>query len=490
MGHPDVTDPRGRAGAGARARARSAHPDVLDHVAVTTDAQARSRDALARGVAVVTGQQAGLFGGPLYTLHKAASAIVDARALEAETGVPCAPVFWLQDEDHDFDEIAAAWLLDAGGELREARVDGLPEEAGRSVRARRLGRSVDDALAVLDEALDGLPHAAEVLELLRPAHAPEASPAAAFRAGLDRLFARHGLLVVDAADPSLAAAARPVHLQAIDQARALSEALLETDGPILVRPGAPLSFVHPEGLDGRRFRVEPRAGGFGIVGTDCVLTAEQVRRGPHTTSALLRPILQDTWLPTAAYVGGPGELAYLPQVEPLWRAFGLPVPLVVPRARFLLVDAASQKLLGRLGLAPRDLEAPRADLETRLGVACGDRPDPDALYASLTEGALAALDAFAPHADGVEKAVVKTRATFARAAGRLVDRYRRSLARADAVTVDRLDRLLARLRPNGLPQERVHAWPPYGARHGVDALVDRLLAEVVPFDGALREVML
>ena len=91
---PDWTDPKVRADAVREAAERTVEPLVLDTVRVTTPAQERSKEALSRGVAVVTGQQAGLFGGPLYTLHKAAAAIVNACRLEEETGVPVAPVFW------------------------------------------------------------------------------------------------------------------------------------------------------------------------------------------------------------------------------------------------------------------------------------------------------------------------------------------------------------------------------------------------------------
>lgn len=480
------------------------HPDVFASITASTPAQERSRQALAEGVCVVTGQQAGLFGGPLYTLHKAASAVIDARALEAETGVPCAPVFWLQDEDHDFAEIAAIELLDAAGGLRTARVDGLPEQAGRSVASRQFGPSIEGALDVLAACVDGLAHGPEVLALHRTIHAADRSPSQAFRALIERLFAPHGLLVVDPRDPGLAAAAEPVHRRAIEQCvpiadalRAQADALVASGraAPVHVRPGAPLSFVHPDGWDAPRYRVEPHEGGWRAVGEQPrVIGHDALLRGPHSTSALLRPILQDSWLPTAAYVGGPGELAYLAQLPPLWRAFDLPVPLVVPRARFRLIDGTSRRLLEQLPLAPTDLQSPREALLARLGRARGDLPDPDALHAALVESALSALSAHGPALlaldPGLGKAVEKTGSAFTDGAARLIERYRRALAASDEVSVSRLDRLLNRLQPGEQPQERVLGWPTFGARHGIDALVTAVLTAVVPFDGSLRDVQL
>lgn len=503
---PDPTDPAQRAAAVRAAAARSAHPDVLAHIRdhVATEAQERSLNALSRGVAVVTGQQAGLFGGPLYTLHKAAAAIANARSLEAETGVPCAPVFWLQDEDHDFDEIRTATLLGADGELHSASIDGMPEEAGRSVWARRMGPSVHAALATLEAAVEGLPFADEVAALHCTTHSPDTSPSTAFRAVMERLFAPHGLLFVDPTDPALIDAARPVHQRAIDQAEPIARALqLQADAmaragqpvPVHIRPGAPLSFVHPDGLEGPRFRAVPTGDGhFELVGAGRPpLALDALLAAAHSTSALLRPILQDHWLPTAAYVGGPGELAYLAQMPPLWAAFDLPTPLVVLRARFVIVDAPSRKLLDRLGLRPDDLEQPPEDLMARLGHADGAHTAPDALLAALTVQ-LPAMRAFVDEARALEhtlgKSAARTLGSMEYTANKIVDRYRRTLARQDDVLTSRLQRLRQRLRPHDAPQERVHAWPTYGARFGIDAFVQSILGGVVPFDGTLQELSL
>lgn len=500
---PDHTDPDVRAAAVRAAAVRQVDPRVLASLSASTPAQERSLRALAEGACVVTGQQAGLFGGPLYTLHKAASAIVDARALEQETGVPVAPVFWLQDEDHDFEEIASVTLVDREGSLQTATVDGLEAEAGCSVWARRFGPSIEPALDVLEGCLGDGPHAEAILDLVRATHTPESSPATAFRALIERLFAAHGLLVLDPADPSLRAAAAPVHQRGFERAepiavalQAQADALVEAGrpAPVYIRPGAPLSFFHPDGPTGPRYRIEPvDSGTFRLCGTERTVPAEVVYAGAHSTSALQRPILQDTWLPTAAYVGGPGELAYLTQLPSLWDAYDLPTPLIVPRGRFLLVDAVARRLLEALQLTPADLKQTQQELLARLGTPRDGMPDPDALHEELTAQALAALEAFAPTAaklphHGLKRALRKTTRTIEHAAARFVDRYRRALA--DDVVADRLQRLTNRLAPDGAPQERVHTWAPFAARVGIDPLVKAILDTVVPFDGTLREVSL
>ena len=500
---PDPTDAPTRRRCVEAAHARSVLPEVLEHLVARTEAQRQTWQDLAEGVAVVTGQQTGLFGGPLYTLHKAAAAIVDARALTEETGIPAAPLFWLQEEDHDFDEIASSTVLGADGCPVQVTVEGLPEQAGWPVAFRRLGPSVLTALDQVEAALDGLPHTAEVMGLLRASYTPDSTCSDAFRTVLERLFAPYGLLIVDPMSPALRDAASPVHAHAFAAAGPLSEALsaqgeaLAAAGrpvPVYVRPDAPLSFVHPDGLEGPRFRVEPEGDGYRLCGAERVVSHAEMEGWPRTTSALLRPLLQDSWLPTAAYVGGPGELAYLAQLPPGWEGFDLPVPLVVPRARFVLVETAIQRTLDALELTVADLELGRDALLTRLGRAGAGRPDPDTLFAGITEASRQALEDFRPIAAelelGLGKSVDKTLGHLQKNAERLMDRYRKALARDDALTMERLDRVLNALRPGGAPQERVYGFASFAARVGIDELVHLVLTAVEPFDGSLREVAL
>lgn len=474
--------------------------------------RARHLDALEAGGAacVVTGQQAGLFGGPLYTLHKAAAAVVDARALTAETGIECVPVFWLQSEDHDFEEIATARVLDARGAVRPIT---LPAPGGAdacSVSALEMGEAVEGPRTALAEALAGLEHADAVEALITDCYRPDRSPTAAFGALIDALFASHGLLVVDPCTPGLATAAAPVHRRAVEDAEGAAAALIERvdalEGggfavQVHVRAGAPLSFWHPDGRAGPRVRIEPTDGGWQICGADAGPSAAEVERAltaapdRWSTSALLRPILQDTWLPTAAYIGGPGEIAYFAQLPPLYARWGVPFPLVLHRARLRLIDSTAARLLDQLGLTPADLVASRPALLTRIGG--GDPSDgggADALDEALRGPLTAALDAFRPEAEaldrGLAKLVDRTAGSIGDQIGRLVDRYRRTLARRDEVTVDRLDRLLARLAPDGAPQERVLNWAWFGARYGIDGIVDAILGAIEPFDGTLRDVRL
>jgi len=499
-------------------RACRAISPVLARVLVEQNARlapSPARDAnlaaLASGAAaVVTGQQVGLFLGPLYTIYKAASAVVTARALAEQSGMPVVPVFWLQTEDHDVVEIASCnvphgttyqrigVLVDADSRVSIAHL-ALPDS---------VERCLDQLVDLLGEGDDAATHLAR----LRRHYVAGARWADAFAGVLAELFAPEGLVVIDPRHPAIAEMVAPIHERALDDAEAISAALRARSDELAaagrpaqvhVRPGSPLAFFHPDGAAGRRVRLDPAPGGFGEVGSEtggsgpAANTAARVHareelkaalaRDPmsFSTSALLRPIVQDTLLPTAAYVGGPAEIAYLAQLPPVYRAFGVTPCVAVPRAKFRVVDHRTKKLLSRVQLHAGELERPEAELVCR-------RPGVDVQARLLAPFLVAHAELAAELGDGdaaIVKALDKTKDTVAYAIGKLAENVARAAAYADAERVDAIRRLQAWLAPGGAPQERVLALAGVAARLGDRPLVERVLAAIVPFDGgALREL--
>jgi bacillithiol synthase len=504
--------PRARARAVARA-ARPLTPEV-HRVLVAQNAglaPSAARDAhlaaLGRGAAaVVTGQQVGLFLGPLYTIYKAASAVVLARTLAAETGTPVVPVFWLQTEDHDLAEIASCGVPGAAAcEMITA-----PIEADNriSIAHRLLPPEVAGCLDRLAEVLGDGGLAQAHLDRLRRHYRAGVPWATAFAGVLAELFAPEGLVMIDPRDATLAAVAAPVHAYALDQAAAIATAMiahgteLERAGqrtPVHVRPGAPLSFFHPGGALGPRVRLEPAGGdAFAEVGSgrvhELAALLEELHDDPRrfSTSALLRPIVQDTLLPTVAYVGGPAEVAYFAQLAPLYRAFDRTPPLVVPRARFRITDARTRKLLARLGLVVADVELAEPELLARLRAPGPERADPAEISRRLlepfvaTHGELAA--ALADAGPQVARALARTRGSVERSIKKLATKVERVQLYADAERVDAVRRLRALLAPDGAPQERRLGLAGLAARIGDRAVVEQVLAAIDPFAAPLQEL--
>jgi bacillithiol biosynthesis cysteine-adding enzyme BshC len=505
----------------AAAASRTVPPALLDVLVArnarlaSSPARERHLELLSRPgtVAVVTGQQMGLFLGPLFTLYKAAAAIVAARALSEETGRPCVPVFWLQTEDHDLPEVDHVFLpRPTGGPLRVALEIPGAATSKAPIAHRHLGPSVTAALATLRGELGEEPYAQEHLALLERAYRPEATLAEAFTEVLATVFAEEGLVFLDPRDARLAPLAAPVHRRSILEADAISTALaarvraLTEAGfseQVHIRPGSPLGFYSPDGVDGPRYRLDPNgSNSWSLVGHPdgrTVTTAEllgMLEREPlrFTTSALLRPLLQDTWLPTAAYVGGPGEIAYFAQLEPLYAHFGRPMPLVVPRARFRVLDDRTRRWLGKLGLQADELNAPREQLLMKLAARDTTQPleTPEALEARLFGDFAAELDRLNDSLLAVDTtlqdALQRTRGTVRVAVSRLTGRYARALARRDSVTAERVDRLRTYLTPNDAPQERVLGLAHFASRIGTRAFTKQVLDACVPFSGALKDL--
>jgi bacillithiol biosynthesis cysteine-adding enzyme BshC len=458
-------------------------------------------ETLAKGGAavVVTGQQVGLFLGPLYSFYKAASAVAVARALAVESGVPCVPLFWLQTEDHDFEEIRTCVV--AGHDGEPVRLSLPDEETGQgrgSVAYRVLPAEVEGLLDRLAEVLGGRPATDETLTLLRAGYRPGNTLPAAFAATLAALFADEGLLLFDPRDARVAESLAPIHRVCLEDATTIEARLRQRtvdlaaagfDAQVPIRGRGALSLFHRDAVTGPRFRLERLSeagtGTWRLAGSgNDVAHAELLTtldRAPlrFSTSALLRPIVEAAVLPGAAYVAGPGELNYFAQLPPLYAHFGLPPPLLVPRGRFLVVDARARRRLGLLGLRAADLGEP--DLLARLDpVRPAGAPAPSELRALVDRAILPAVDeiagtatAAAPHLD---RPAARTRASVAHALEALIARYARALSERDEVTRRRLRGLERDLHPGRTPQERFYGWPHLAARHGPEGL-KRLVAD-------------
>ncbi|HLL83114.1 MAG TPA: bacillithiol biosynthesis BshC, partial [Longimicrobium sp.] len=210
------------------------------------------------GAMVTTGQQTGLFTGPLYTIHKILSAIRLAEALEAELGVLVLPVFWAASEDHDFAEVNHAWAVDGAGELRRFGVQATDRRAV-PMSEMRLGADVESAFDGFAQAIGGAGDASVILTRIRAAYQPGRTIAEAFRDTIAELFSGFDLLVTDAADPALKTAATEILLaeatHAAEHERLVAEqtAALEAAGypsQVVVAEGATNLFIH--GIEGAR----------------------------------------------------------------------------------------------------------------------------------------------------------------------------------------------------------------------------------------------
>ncbi len=260
------------------------------------------------------------------------------------------------------------------------------------------------------------------------------------------------------------------------------------------RPDCALVFFHDGAATGPRYRLETGAapGSWTLAGTGRKVGEAELRASladdplRFSTSALLRPLVQDTLFPTAAYVGGPAELGYFAQLPPVYERFGVPQPLVALRARFRCLDDKARQLLGKLSLQARDLEQPLPALLRKLAESlAGDLPAPSALAAEAAaalEPVLARLESAVGAVDPtLGRPAERTRAYVRTAVERLCDKYARAITRRDGTNLRRIERLSALLYPERTPQERYYGWPTLAARAGRAPFARAVSAGLVPF---------
>ncbi len=445
-------------------------------------------EKLRRGArAVVTGQQVGLFGGPLLTLLKAATAVAKAKEATATSGIEHVPIFWLASEDHDMEEVDQVTLLTKTS-VETLRL-GLAGD-GRPVGGVLLSGGVQAAMEQAGELLSYAP----VWETLQQCYTPEATLGGAFGRLMTRLFAAHGLIVMDAAGRAFHALGASTLRAAIEQAGALETDLLtrsrelEAAGyhaQVLVKPGTSLLFLVDD-QTGERLALRRlpdgswRAGSRSLTTDDllAILAETPERLSPN---ALLRPVFQDTILPTAAYVGGPAEIAYFAQSAVLYQAIRGRLTPVLPRFSATLIEPAIATVMAKDEVSLKDVfDAKTAEtLTQRLGARAmpieGKRK-----LAAVGNAMDAELTALTGYLASLDESLGRSAEVSASKMRYQMNRLRRMAATFEVQKEASLSRhaqaMVHHLFPDGHPQERVLGGVWFLAQAG-EELIDRLVDE-------------
>ncbi|MFN9743217.1 MAG: bacillithiol biosynthesis cysteine-adding enzyme BshC [Acidobacteriota bacterium] len=321
-------------------------------------------------VAIVTGQQAGLFTGPLYTIFKALTAVKLARQLEAQ-GLNAVPVFWIAAEDHDFEEVNHSQVIDREGHLKRIVYTGSPTGEGRPVGSITINEAIESNLAELAASLPDSEFMHRLIGDLRETYQAGHGFAAAFASLLTRLIGHYGIGLIDPLDDRLKAVASPIYDRALARLPEFAANLvrrsteLETAGyhaqvhtgaeviPLFILEGGRRTALIL-GDDGRVHLKGHKGAGTSF---DYPELVSRVHREPTSFSpnVTLRPIVQDYLLPTAAIIGGAAEIAYFAQLHPNYELLGRKAPLILPRASLSLVEKRHAKTMDRFGLGFADL---------------------------------------------------------------------------------------------------------------------------------------
>ena len=446
----------------------------------------------------MTGQQAGLFGGPFFTLLKALTAVQLAEQVTQQHGVPTAPVFWIDAEDHDWDEVRACRVF---GLDSTTRTVSLPERVTVGpVGAVRLGADIQTALVDLEALLQPTEFTDRVMERLKSCYQPETSMAGAFAKWMESLLGPLGLVVFDSSDPVAKPLVADIFETEIGHPGRTSH-LASQAGERLTALGYHAQVVPPPDavalfeLDGTGRRAIRSVGDAFDVGgrtetSDDLLRAARESPERFSPNVLLRPLVQDTLFPTACYVAGPSELAYLGQLGDVYGAFGVPMPLIQPRASATLLDANAMRFLTSQSLAfhelrPHDDAALNRLLEAQLPAAVEQSlSEAEATIAArmaLVSDAVSAIDATLVGAarstsTRMETDLKKLHGKVIQAAKRKNETFHRQFHHARAQAF-----------PDGAPQERSIGLVSFLNGYGFES-VERL-ATRIPLDPGAHWVL-
>ncbi|HET7216506.1 MAG TPA: bacillithiol biosynthesis cysteine-adding enzyme BshC [Vicinamibacterales bacterium] len=474
-----------------------AHEEVAALLAaqqVRRNAPAASHDAVRTlaapaTVAILTGQQAGAFGGPLFTLLKAITAMQLARNIAREQRIDVVPVFWVDAEDHDWDEIASCTVLDPSFQPRTVTLPS-PEGAGeRPIALLTLDDGVEPTLDELQAALGQTEFSDGVQAALRGAYRPGVGMADAFARWLESVLGPYGLVVFDSSDPAAKPLVADLFARELRDAGRTATLAAAAGEALAARGHQPQVVPHHDSIalfhmsDGRR---PIKRQGDSFVAGDRQFTADallaEVAASPDRFSpnVLLRPLVQDTLFPTICYVAGPSELAYLGQLREVYDHFGVPMPLMYPRATATLVDSATARFLARHDVPLQDLQPQDESGLNRLLEA--------QIPKSVEQAIKNAEDAVREKMGAVIDAMPAVDPTLAGAARTTLGKMEHDLRglhgkmiqaakKRDETLRRQFMRAQAQIFPLGQPQERTLGVVYFLNRYG-PAVIDRLFSEL------------
>ncbi|MCE5272725.1 bacillithiol biosynthesis cysteine-adding enzyme BshC [bacterium] len=437
------------------------------------------------GFVVTSGQQPVLFGGPLYILYKALTAVRLAARYEALLNAPVLPVFWNAEEDHDFEEMRAFGLPSATGGLESL---GLTPRPGNRVPAGALvpGGEMQTVYA----AFEGLAPQSEFRPwldaIIHESYTPAASLGRGFGALVAALLGEHGLFVLEASTPELRRAGAELFGREAFDSRAVFDSFqaqcraLEAQGypqQVTPLPGETNLFLLREGSR-EKLVLGERDGSFSLKPSGERLSRKELEtllaESPESFSpgVLLRPLLECRVLGSLAYVAGPGEISYYGQMGPLYALHALERPLIYPRLAGFVLEARVRKVLDKYSLTPADLKAGARAAADRILASDPALGEILARLDSLRRENAEGLEAIKPLLSGIDPTLAGPLVSTAGAISSSLERLEKRISSAarghDQILLGQLEKAAAGLWPGGAPQERALAFVFFLARYGRD----------------------
>ena len=439
------------------------------------------------GFAVVTGQQVGVFTGPLYTIYKAMTVVKLAQNLSSKYDAEFIPVFWIESNDHDMEEINHVDLLDSQSEL--LKLEYLPKQCieGCSMKDVPVDDGFGDLILDLENRLPNTEFKEDIFQVIRDAYLSSKNIGHGFGRMIAQLLGRYGLVLLDPSDPEMKNLMSPIFRRNIQSPLKPME-IVNSAGQ-RVRSGGYESQIEKSWdstclfieEDGVRRKLFFRDGRFIIDGSDATLEGEellsilQAEPWRFSPNVALRPVAQDYMLPTAAYVAGPGEISYFAQLPGLYDDMDVTMPIIYPRASLTIVETKVQRIMEKNGLAIEDLSENYENLFSRLSKRAAAGNLEDLLKSSRSEinnifdGLAAKLAEFDPGLKNVAESAKKKVDHQVNILGERAYKAQRS---RDDILRNQIKRACMNIYPDGKPQERVFNLAQYLVLYGPQFMDD------------------
>ena len=442
-------------------------------------------------VVVITGQQAGFFTGPLYTIYKALTAIKLSAQLR-ERGVNAVPMFWVAAEDHDFEEVNHTRLVNRDGQLVTITYTACSPKEGKPVGHVTLCEEISENIDQLSAALPESEFTPRLIADLRESYQAGASFADAFGRMMLKMMGDYGVVLINPLDDRLKLVAGEIYTRAIELVPEFASQLVKQSAELEAAGYHAQVYTSPEAVplfmldDGRRRAIVRRDDGrFYLKGGDKSFDTNElvdtVQRCPSCFSpnVTLRPIVQDFLLPTIAYIGGPAEIAYFAQLRPNYGLLDRVEPVVLPRASFTLIEKRHAKTMSKYGIEFTDLFAGLEEVMKKVVEGSLDQnttttfDETEKIIEEQLEKLRHSLTAVDPT---LAEALKGGREKIIYQIHNLRTRFIHNRSKRDETMQQQIERLFAVLYPNKNLQEREINASYFLARYGYE-LIDKLYQE-------------
>ncbi len=437
-----------------------------------------------RSLVIVTGQQLGVYGGPLYTIFKTVSTIHLARQIERKFDRPVIPVFWLADEDHDYEEVRSLSVLKNEKVLEVT----LPSKENHlsTVAEMAITDEIEQLRSDLKSSLYDTDFSDELWSILEASYKSGQTFLQAFGQLIATLFSKHGLVLAGSNNPKVKQATGKFLSKSIAQADDIRAELEAQTDRISEQYHQQVTLYDSNlfYLDGEAGRTKIARNGDGWKTdsgikwkTDQLVDAINEEPQKFSPNVLLRPILQDALLPTLGYVAGPGETAYYGQMKNMYSCFDLEMPIIFPRLSATLIEPAIDRIINELPFQFHEFENRIEDLESAY-VDRTEQRDIETIFddwkQKVEKLAEPKTNEIADVDPTLEGAAGKATAVYFNELDKLKGKVYRAVKRQDETQLKRIRRIKANLFPDGSLQEREIASIFYMNKYGVD-IWDKLL---------------